>query len=269
MKTELITVDLDGTLLKSDKSISKYTVDIFRECQARGIPIIFATARSPASILRFLDMIPADGIIANGGATAEFTDEFGIGREIYRAVLDIKTANEIIRRFLKLQPEIDISVETNETFYHNYPSGLLREMPESFARYHVFTQELSDPFVHKITVKIDRKSAFEIAADFPDVGVIPFFGEPWVRFAHINATKWKALSALADYLGINPKHIAAFGDDYNDIDMLENCGISVAMDNAVPEAKAAAEFITSSNDNDGVAAWIEKNILPSLRESNG
>lgn len=72
------------------------------------------------------------------------------------------------------------------------------------------------------------------------------------------ATKANGIKILAAHYGIK---IAAFGDDYNDIDMLQSCGIGIAMDNALPEVKAAADQICGSNEQDGVARWIADNLL--------
>ena len=78
---------------------------------------------------------------------------------------------------------------------------------------------------------------------------------------HKGATKSKAVSALALYWGINRLEIAAFGDDSNDIDLLSDVGVGIAMENALDEVKAVADHICDTNENDGVAKWIEENIL--------
>lgn len=73
--------------------------------------------------------------------------------------------------------------------------------------------------------------------------------------------KTAAIEALVRMLGISLSDTAAFGDDSNDVDMLRLCGTGVAVANAVEEARAAADCITASNDDDGVALWIERSIL--------
>ena len=67
--------------------------------------------------------------------------------------------------------------------------------------------------------------------------------------------------ALADFLGIEPAEVAAFGDDYSDVKMIAACGFGVAMSNAIDEVKAVADYICGSNDEGGAARWIEENIL--------
>ena len=73
--------------------------------------------------------------------------------------------------------------------------------------------------------------------------------------------KGSAIDALSAYYGVEKSCIMAIGDDYNDIAMLQNAGISVAMENAVPEAKAVAKYITDTNNNDGVAKIIQRLIF--------
>lgn len=75
MNIKMIVTDLDNTLLRSDKSISKYTISIFSKCQKKGIKVVFATARSKQAAARFLDMFMPDVFIGYGGALALSGDE--------------------------------------------------------------------------------------------------------------------------------------------------------------------------------------------------
>ena len=87
--------------------------------------------------------------------------------------------------------------------------------------------------------------------------IVSFTGESWCMFMHSEANKWEGLNA---HFGISTAGILAFGDDYNDIEMLKNAGIGVAVGNAIDEVKAVADYICDTNDNDGVAKWVEENI---------
>ena len=81
------------------------------------------------------------------------------------------------------------------------------------------------------------------------------------QIMHKDATKGKAISALAGHWGISSSEIVAFGDDFNDIDMLRECGIGIAVENAIAEVKAVADFVCGANDCDGIAKWLEDSIL--------
>ena len=76
-----------------------------------------------------------------------------------------------------------------------------------------------------------------------------------------NARKRNAVIETAEYFNVSLSDIVAFGDDYNDIEMLRECGIGVAMENALDAVKAVAKYICDTNDNDGVAKWLEENVL--------
>ncbi|MCL2548660.1 MAG: HAD family hydrolase, partial [Symbiobacteriaceae bacterium] len=78
---------------------------------------------------------------------------------------------------------------------------------------------------------------------------------------HREATKAAAVAELARIWGIDAADIVAFGDDLNDIDMLNHAGVGVAMGNAVEEVKAIADYICPSNEEDGLARWLQEYVL--------
>lgn len=115
---------------------------------------------------------------------------------------------------------------------------------------------------YKITVEIfDDNTENYFANKYKECNMLKFSGESWCRFASKNADKVIALRQVIEELNLSLSEAVAFGDDFNDIEMLKACGISVAVNNAIAEAKEAADYICDSNDNDGVARWIERNIL--------
>jgi len=75
------------------------------------------------------------------------------------------------------------------------------------------------------------------------------------------ATKWNGVKELLKHYKIKKEGTVAFGDDYMDIEMIEKCGIGVAMENGIEEIKTKAKYICGKNTEDGIAKWIEKNIL--------
>ena len=87
--------------------------------------------------------------------------------------------------------------------------------------------------------------------DYPELRVFPNNGEHWHQITHKPASKFNAVSYLSNMTGVALSDILSFGDDFNDIEMLEKCGIGVAVENAVADAKKAADFVCDTNDNDG------------------
>lgn len=253
---KLIIIDLDGTLLHSDKSISLYTRDILKSCQKAGINVAFATARSESAAKKYIDIIRPDIIISNGGATVKYK-----GKMIYRCKLSVETVQAIISRcFECTEGDGEITIETDEGYFWNY-----NEKPSADSDYENAIYTEYSEFIHsayKITADIpNEKDAQNISDCFEECSMLCFTGESWRRFAHKDANKVVAINKVIEYLGIALKDVIAFGDDYNDIEMIKHCGLGIAMENAIPQVKKVANAITLSNDADGVAKYIEEYIL--------
>jgi hypothetical protein len=95
----------------------------------------------------------------------------------------------------------------------------------------------------------------------PDELYMVMANDGLLMIMHKEATKSKAVSAIAGHWNIQQSGILAFGDDFNDIDMLSFAGTSIATGNAFDEVKTVANHVCDTNDNDGVAKWLEENIL--------
>ena len=91
--------------------------------------------------------------------------------------------------------------------------------------------------------------------------LLNFTGESWRRYAAGNSDKETALKMLVEHISIDLSDVVAFGDDINDLGMLKLAGTAVAVSNAIDEVKAVADHITESNDQDGVAKFLERTML--------
>jgi len=264
MAIKMIVYDLDGTLLRSDSTVSDYTLEILEECRKVGIKLAVATAQPMYSLFRFADILNPDVIIYNGGAIAK------IGREmVYSADLDVDSANAIIKTLLDRGDASSISVtsilaEDDGTYYTNCIAANDFWVADlRHVGYKVVETDFSMALthnVHKISARIDG-SLGDLGKNLPNVGIIRYRDDTLVRFAHVDATKWQAIQACTAHLGIATSEIAAFGDDLIDVEMLKNCGIGVAVANAIPEVKAVADFVCESNDEDGVARWLATHVF--------
>ncbi|MCL2353075.1 MAG: Cof-type HAD-IIB family hydrolase [Defluviitaleaceae bacterium] len=255
MNIKMIVMDLDGTLLRSDKTISEYTIQALKKCQARGVKIGIATARTNVISQKYVDMMDADFHIYHGGATGE-----AAGEVLYNKMLDKHAASKVIDTLIPLSELLTCEAACGYFYneHHNHVDRLesngLRAIQTNFSTW-------SNIDVFKISAKISKEDACKIVDGIDDVEAIPFHGELEVRFAHKDATKLKALEAVAGHYNISLASIAAFGDDYNDVEMLAACGYGVAMANGIDLAKDAAKFVTfATNDEDGVAKWLEENV---------
>jgi len=252
--TKLIILDLDNTLLRSDKSISDYSVSVLKKCQYIGIKVAFATARSTQSAAMLLARFTPDIFIGYGGALALANSEV-----IYRCDIPADISFALVQDCLR-EPSVQSILAINES------SALTNNMAETRAEdtshytYCDFSEDNGIGYL-KISLVASSQSAVEkIAARYPMCDMLRYTGEDLYRFANRNAVKWHAIKAVAEHFDFSIDELVAFGDDINDLEMIRGCGIGVAVANAVGEVKKAAKFICGSNDEDGAAKWLEEYI---------
>lgn len=245
-----IIVDLDRTLLHTDKSVSEYTVKVLRECRDRGFLILVASARPYRSISPYRDVIPFSAVTAMNGAITHLPDRnegFAISR---------KCGEKIISDILKF-PDIFLSVETSIGLYSN------RDIPEwSPIIYDRFPSLPDGATLYKILVSSSERALYDNISTFlPDEVYYSLAKGELIQIMSSSATKWNGIVRMLNYFGISPDEAIYFGDDNDDIEPIRNCGIGVAVANAIPEVLNAADRITDGNDADGVAKFIEQNIF--------
>lgn len=250
---KLIITDLDNTLLRNDKSISEYTAKVFERIRAKGYLVAFATARGCA-MSRFVETIKPDIIVSNGGATISVN-----GEVIYRNLLSEKDVETIIAMCYEFTDgKALITVENDEGYYCNF-------VPNDLDRRSVFTYSDFRDFrapAYKVSPELEKDEWAEaIVKVCSNCNLLNFTGEKWRRYAAGNSDKETALKTLVEYIGIDLSDVVAFGDDINDLGMLKLAGTAVAVSNAIDEVKAVADHITESNDQDGVAKFLERTIL--------
>ncbi|MCL2833487.1 MAG: HAD family hydrolase [Treponema sp.] len=245
---KFIITDLDRTLLRDDKTISEYTINVFEKCRQKNIKIAFATARPKRSIADYIESVKPDAVIYMNGAVVTAG-----GLVLRKHLIPSHTAKQILKQIEKKFPESTLSFEMDDVIYPNFD---FMEKTEIIKK--INFDDLPDQDAEKIiigTISADKILEFKNYIP-PDLYLIIDTG----RFGFIlnkNASKWEGIKTIAAYFGIDTNETVAFGDDLTDLEMLENCGIGVAVDNAADEVKSRADFICGSNNNDGVAKWIE------------
>lgn len=249
-KIKMIVTDLDRTLLRTDKTISDYTAQIFNKCREKNIKIVFATARPKRTVNLFFKKIPADCLTTHNGGVIYIGEE----QVCYRGISPDVTKN-ILKALSHDFPEATLSVEIDDVLYANFVIEGWEYIRSDFT-------DLPNKPAEKILAGLSSDISKESLKKYlPDNLYIETADGTLAMIMNREAAKHKAVEFLADYYNYNLREVLAFGDDYNDVEMLRKCGIGVAVANAIDEAKAAADFICASNDDDGVAKWIEENIL--------
>ena len=256
---KLIAIDLDQTLLRNNKTISDYSAKVLKECQARGIIVAFATARSVAQSKRYVEQIEPNATVNSGGALVCAGIDV-----IYRRPMSVKVTNTLLQLLCSAEESIGyITIEINEGLFTNMPYISTEEFwtdSPSVVR-EDFSTNLDVEAFKVITSVYNDEILDTIASALPSIYVIKYTDENVVTFFDKGAGKRQGVTALATHYNIALEEIVAFGDDYNDLEMLKGGGVGVAMDNAIDETKDAADYICDTNENDGVAKWIEENLL--------
>ena len=250
----LILSDLDHTLLRSDGSISDRTLEVLRRCREQGMLFAIATARYWIGAERYINLLKPDYEITTDGTLIHSN-----GKCIYSCEFTTEDTNNIVQALLKKKPDAEITVANGKTVYWNS-----KHIAESERLHKATYCEYDKPLecrANKIVAELqDESIAVEIADKF-DCKLQSYRGENWYSFLPKDSGKIEAIRAMSEISGIDLSDMAAFGDDKNDVDMLRICGKGIAVSNAIMEVLDLADEVTASNDEDGVAVWIEKQLL--------
>ncbi len=252
--SQLLLFDLDGTLLRTDKTISDRTFAALESCKENGCLIGISTSRGEQNCLSFLGRLCPDILIASGGALVKDR-----GQYIYKAVFTVERTKELIAEARRVcGPDVEITMDTIDAHYWNYKQDPLifdKSWGGSiWTDYSDFSEETL-----KMCVEIfDDAKAKELSERLKDCDMIRFTDGCWYKFTKKNVTKEDAILFVCRECGITAADITAFGDDLADIGMLKMAGTGVAMGNALDEVKAAANVVIGSNDEEGIAEYLEK-----------
>lgn len=254
MHYRLLLFDLDGTLLKSDKSISEYTLAVLNGCRNKGLLIGVSTSRSEQNSIKFLSQLLPDILISSGGALVKRNDEY-----IYNAEFSIEETNHMIRTVRDIcGADCEITIDTLQNHYWNYKIDP-KQQDQSWGDSIYTDFEDFDQKSLKMCVEIlDSDTADKLKNSLADCDCIRFSDGYWYKFTRKGVTKENAIREICLACNITPENIIAFGDDYSDIGMLKLCGVGVAMGNAIQDVKNIADAIIGTNDNDGIADYLVK-----------
>lgn len=272
MEIKMIALDLDGTLLRGNKTVSDKTIEVLQRAAEQEIHIVLATGRTVWGIQPLLKLlgcvryaVMANGAIVKNLQTGELIEEHLLSAQRAIALYDYVKPKDIMFDFFA-----DGTGYTENTFYEYVkrvpvdeatrqmlmasrtpiPSvrNYLSQTGEGVEKVNLLFADLDQR--EKMWDKLREQSEFTVTSSLAAN----------LELNDKDATKGNGLISLCHYLGISMEHVMAFGDSYNDINMIREAGIGVAMDNASEEVKAAADVITLSNDEDGVADMIVRKL---------
>jgi Cof subfamily protein (haloacid dehalogenase superfamily) len=278
MEYKLICIDMDGTLLNSRKQISSATRAILLKAHQRGVHVVISTGRTYADALYYANMVGIRSpIIAANGAYIHDQEQHQL---IYQSLLSEKLALKILD--ICNQYHVAPSFHTPEKEYYgniflillwyllrfknkiqSNDNGVKRKYVMNKMQWRkVITKEQSQ-ILKCIIIDLSQKKINQIRqalAKVPELEVASS-GSNNIELNCKGISKGKGVEILAKYYNLKKGEIIAIGDGENDLSMIEYAGLGVAMGNASDVVKQKADYITDTNDNDGVAKVIEKFVL--------
>ena len=274
----IIALDLDGTLLNSKKELSEGNLAALKKAADAGWEIVPTTGRFYGGMPDFIRGLPFVhyAITINGAYVEDLLE----GNEIYAAEMPYKQAIDIMKYLDKLPVIYDCYMD-NDAFMTEALKAKVDEIVEN-PRIRKMFYDLRKPvpelkeFLENRGQDVQKIQFFTKDADlrlhlleelpkvFENIAVSSSSPQN-IEINQAKATKGLALIALAEYLGLDRSKTIAMGDGLNDISMLEEAGIGIAMANGCDEALDAADWVTSHCDEDGVAYAIEQLITSPQR----
>ena len=246
-----LVIDLDGTLINRSERISP-RVSRAMAAVSEKIQVAIATGREPAHVMDFAGQLALTGPqICDGGAN--ILDPVS-GETLWRVPLLPDHAQLIVERLDRMEA----------AFIATYPGGSI-------------TSKAQVPHWN-----LTRVSALDLAPETADalvsvLGAVPDlrvvkvylpYNDMWaVDFTHGSVDKATAVLKLGEIIGVEPSRMAAAGDSYNDLPLLEVCGLRIAMGDAPVELKAIAHYVAPSAEDDGLAVAIDDFLLPRMLEN--
>jgi Cof subfamily protein (haloacid dehalogenase superfamily) len=266
-RPDAVAIDMDGTLLNSHSLLSERNSSAIYKCLAKGMPVIIATSRAERSVNRLLgkDITNDCSLVMQNGA-------IGIGKPPLsgriKEIIPHDIVMELVDAILEMEPEIRITAEIEGfVFGTNHPRD-----PNSLWEVNSATPDMQLSLEEALARGPAKFALGGLNRDITHVAdminrrfkdTLSVFGENKRTFLNVTsktASKSHTIRRLLESINASLDNVVALGDDLPDYDMLSACGISVAMDNAVPQIKAVCKYYTTSNDDDGVASVLEKLI---------
>ena len=259
---KLIATDLDGTLVRSDDTVSTYTHQVLGRVRAAGIRIVAATGRGPrlASLTRS-DIRVADYLVlAQGGWVLDQAES----AYLRTARLSGAALGRILAALEAELGPLSVMVEALEhddaPLWGDYdPTWRYPVTFESRPRAECLDGDVIKAFARSFTRHVDEVLAVARRVVPPDVASVTQAGLDYLEICPANVDKGTGLAVVAEAIGVDPGDVLVFGDMPNDLPMFAWAGWSrVAVGNAHPELMAVADEVTLTNDEDGVAVYLDR-----------
>jgi Cof subfamily protein (haloacid dehalogenase superfamily) len=245
----VVAVDLDDTIVRSDGTISDRTLDALHAWENAGKRVVIATGRPPRMTRKIPDKLHHLPWICYNGAVIHQGEEV-----LYEDLISSEDTYRIVESILRANPDVRVGLEIGDILYINQPLDRIG------AKHIADLLEVANQPAAKVILTLEHYQAVEPLLEVLPQSARVLLSEKYnlAQIMPVATSKERALRHLMAHWDLSMENVVAFGDDTNDVEMVAEAGIGVAMDNAVPEVKAVADRITASNDEDGVALVLEE-----------
>jgi Cof subfamily protein (haloacid dehalogenase superfamily) len=262
---KLIATDLDGTLVRSDDTVSAYTHEVLDMVRAAGIPVVGATGRGPRlTELTRNDIRAADFLVlAGGGRVVDQSDP--AGPVVLR---DERLPGDVLAELLTLLEAkvgpLTVMVEAldhvDAPLWGDYDEAWrYQDRFEARSRSECLRGQVIKAFARAAGHHVDELLAAAREVVPPTMAAVTQAGLGFIEICPPGVDKATGLAVVANALGVDPAEVLVFGDMPNDLPMFEWAGWArIAVANAHPDVRDAADEITLANDEDGVAIYLDR-----------
>lgn len=248
-----IACDLDGTLLRSDATVSSVACEVLTRLVDQGVHVTLASGRPPASIARIARELGVEGAMVGLNGAVTFTTD---GRILARDPMSPDLVSEVLD-VLEEFDEVGWSLYSEFDWWvsemtpgHAAEAKLVGVMPEIAA-----AADLRGRDADKFILYGPYETQLKAVERMQSLG-LELFGHGWTELGAPGVTKLTGLRHVADHHGVTVDDFIAFGDHDNDPAMLAGVGLGVAMGHASEKARAAAKRVIGSNDDDAVPMFL-------------
>ncbi len=273
MEYKLLALDMDGTVLAPDSSVTPRTIDAINKALAVGFHVVFCTGRSVAEMGPYLGLFPKMRyIICNNGTrtvdlqTGEEIIFFGIERSVCDQIMEEAKGRDLMIQigvgdtFLMQEGVLSRNAEFGMGKYIDLHRKTAMFVPDLMEHYR--THDFPICKINFYVTNPDTREEIVTALQAKNLPIVYESGVAGnIEMVSDRSGKGVGLLELARYLTVDREQVIAVGDNYNDETMLKAAGLAIAMGNAVPAIKELAHETTADNAHDGVAEVIERYLL--------
>lgn len=267
---KLVAIDLDGTLLRDDQTISEANTAALREAGELGVRIVLATGRPPRTVGPTYQKLGLTTLEIDHNGALIF--DRPAGKVLYHQPLPAVTARKVVGLAQSVDPRLAVGAEVIDHLFTAQRHGAEAIQRDPGLKQQTAAAGLDEALQGPVTKLLFLGSAdalgeiqMRLAQDMADHVAVAFTHQRLLQVVAAGVNKATALAKVARYYGVAQEQVMAIGDAPNDREMLAWAGRGVVLENGWPDVRRVADFTAPGNDADGVAQALRRHVIDPLR----